>query len=135
MQSYLSAITPTSHVPAGELWMGPVYQFATSGDTLRTWSTPEQMMPITLLALLEQKQGLTAHSPHRRPDTGGRIRGHRLSGSDHLDSRRHVGNCRWGGAVDGGVLKATGFRSYKPKPRRESGEAQRWPVQAGSILC
>jgi hypothetical protein len=59
VQSYLSAITPTSHVPAGELWMGPVYQFATSGDTLRTWTTPEQMMPITLLALLEQHQGST----------------------------------------------------------------------------
>ncbi len=62
VQSYLSAITPTSHVPAGEAWMGPVYQFATSGDTLRTWATPEQMMPLALLAILEQHQGATTHT-------------------------------------------------------------------------
>jgi len=59
VQSTLSAITPTSHVPAGSTWMGPVYQWVTSGDTLRTWVTPEQLKPYALLALLEQHQGVS----------------------------------------------------------------------------
>ena len=60
-KGYLSALTPNGVVPPGELWMGPVYQFSTSGDTLRTWSTPEQMQTLALLAVLEKEQGSTTH--------------------------------------------------------------------------
>lgn len=66
VQGYLSSLTPTSIVPAGEAWMGPVYQWSCSGDTLRTWSTPEQMEALALLSVLEQHQGTTTHTEAAR---------------------------------------------------------------------
>ncbi len=63
---FLDALTPNSMIPAGEAWMGPVYQWSTSGDTLRTWVTPEQMQPLALLAVLDGEQGITTHSDAAR---------------------------------------------------------------------
>lgn len=60
-QGYLSAITPNPIVPPSETWLGPVYQWSTSGDTIRTWSTPEQLQSLALLAVLEGEQGKTTH--------------------------------------------------------------------------
>lgn len=61
VKGYLSALTPIAKVPAGLAWMGPVFQWSTSGDTIRTWVTPEQMQSVELLAVLEGQQGQTSH--------------------------------------------------------------------------
>lgn len=59
---YLDALTPSAVVPQGLAWMGPVFQWSTSGDTIRTWATPEQMQPLALLSILDQQQGITTHA-------------------------------------------------------------------------
>ena len=62
VKGYLSSLTPTSMVPASEVWLGPVYQMASYGDLLRLYITPETMQSFALLALLEQEQGLNTHA-------------------------------------------------------------------------
>lgn len=57
----ISSLTPTSSVFESEKWLGPIYQWAEYGDTLRTWVTPQFMQPFALLALLEQKNSRTDH--------------------------------------------------------------------------
>ncbi len=58
----LSALTPTSHVPASEPWEGAVYQMDSFGDLLRLWITPDFMQPYALLTLLDAENGSTAHA-------------------------------------------------------------------------
>jgi uncharacterized repeat protein (TIGR02543 family) len=58
----LSSFTPGSMVPPSEPWDGAVYQFASYGDLLRLWVTPDFMQPYALLALLEAENGSTAHA-------------------------------------------------------------------------
>jgi hypothetical protein len=58
-----SSLTPQGFVPteAGESYLGQVYQFASYGDLLRLYVTPDYMTPFALLALLEQEQGQSTH--------------------------------------------------------------------------
>jgi hypothetical protein len=58
----ISSLTPTAQVPPSEIWDGPVYQFASFGDLLRLYVTPDFMQPYALLALLEAENGSTAHT-------------------------------------------------------------------------
>jgi hypothetical protein len=57
----LSSLTPTPFTPASETWLGPVYQFASYGDLLRLYVTPDFIQPLALLALLDHQNGATAH--------------------------------------------------------------------------
>ncbi len=58
---FISSLTPTSATPPSQPWLGPVYQFASYGDLLRLWVTPDNMVPFELLALLERQLGNTTH--------------------------------------------------------------------------
>jgi len=59
---YISSMTPTAQVPASQTWLGPVYEYASYGDLLRLWVTPDVMQSFTLLALLEAQNGKTTHA-------------------------------------------------------------------------
>jgi hypothetical protein len=48
-------------VPASETYLGPVFRFASYGDLLRLWVTPDFTQPMALLALLEQENGQSTH--------------------------------------------------------------------------
>jgi len=61
VRGYMSSLVPTAQVYASQPWLGPVYEYASYGDLLRLWVTPEVMQSFTLLALLEQQNGLTTH--------------------------------------------------------------------------
>jgi len=61
VKGYLSSITPEAITPSSESYIGPVYRFASYGDLLRLWVTPDTMQPMALLALLEQEQGQSTH--------------------------------------------------------------------------
>jgi len=58
---FISSLVPTAQVYPSEAWLGPVYEFASYGDLLRLWATPEFMQPLALLALLDQQNGKTSH--------------------------------------------------------------------------
>ena len=58
---YFSSLTPSPFTPPAESWLGSVYQVAAYGDVLRLWETPDHMEPFSLLALLEQEAGTSAH--------------------------------------------------------------------------
>jgi hypothetical protein len=60
---FLSSLTPTAQTftTPGLGTVGPVYQFASYGDLLRLWVTPDYMQPFALLALLEQETGTATH--------------------------------------------------------------------------
>jgi hypothetical protein len=57
----LSSLVPAAQVFPSASYMGPVYQMDSYGDLLRLWMTPESMIPISLQALLEQRNGVTNH--------------------------------------------------------------------------
>jgi hypothetical protein len=63
VKGVISSLTPTPFTPTtpGESYLGQVYQFASYGDLLRLYVTPDYMGPFALLALLEQQQGLSTH--------------------------------------------------------------------------
>jgi hypothetical protein len=63
VQGIFSSLTPTGFIPteAGESYLGQVYQFASYGDLLRFYVTPDYMGPFALLALLEQENGQSTH--------------------------------------------------------------------------
>jgi hypothetical protein len=63
---FLASLTPTAQTFASQSWLGPVYQFGSYGDLLRLWVTPDFMQPFSLLALLEQENGKTTHTPAAR---------------------------------------------------------------------
>ena len=58
---YMSSLTPTAKVFPSEAWEGSVFQFASYGDLLRLWVTPDNMVSFSLLALLDQENGQTGH--------------------------------------------------------------------------
>ncbi len=57
----ITSLIPTSFVPSSETYLGPVYEFASYGDMLRLWVTPDNVNPWTLLNLLEHENGQTTH--------------------------------------------------------------------------
>lgn len=61
VQGYLSSLIPSAKIDPTQVWLGPVYQFASYGDLLRLWATPDSIQPFTLLTLLEQQNGQTTH--------------------------------------------------------------------------
>jgi len=63
VKGIFSSLTPTGSVPSapGESYLGQVYQFASYGDLLRLYVTPDYMTSFTLLALLEQENGVSTH--------------------------------------------------------------------------
>ncbi len=58
---YLSSLAPSARIFPAQPWIGPVFQYASYGDLLRLWVTPDAMQPFALLAILEQQMGRTAH--------------------------------------------------------------------------
>ncbi|MGO8671129.1 MAG: hypothetical protein ACLQVD_07175 [Capsulimonadaceae bacterium] len=58
---YISSLTPQPFVPSSETWLGPIYQFASYGDLLREYVTPNFMQPFALLDLIDHENGLTTH--------------------------------------------------------------------------
>ena len=62
VQGIFSSLTPTPIFPTGsEAYLGQEYQFASYGDLLRFYVTPDYMEPFSLLALLEQQNGQSTH--------------------------------------------------------------------------
>jgi hypothetical protein len=63
VKGVFTSLTPAPLTPTapGESYMGQVYQFASYGDLLRFYVTPDYMGPFALLALLEQQQGQSTH--------------------------------------------------------------------------
>ncbi|MGB8261071.1 MAG: hypothetical protein WCE75_12000 [Terracidiphilus sp.] len=57
----MSSLIPTSFVPPSEPYIGSIYQFASYGDLLRLWVEPDNINSYTLLDLLENQNGSTAH--------------------------------------------------------------------------
>jgi hypothetical protein len=57
----MSSLTPSPVTPPNELYLGPIYQLANYGDTLRIYPSPDYMQPFALLSLLEGEQGQTTH--------------------------------------------------------------------------
>jgi len=58
---YFSSLVPTAQTYSSQPWLGPVYEFASYGDLLRLWVTPDFVQPVALLALLEQETGQSTH--------------------------------------------------------------------------
>jgi hypothetical protein len=63
VQGTFSSLIPQGFVPAtsGESYLGQVYQFASYGDLLRLYVTPDYVSSFALLALLEQENGQSTH--------------------------------------------------------------------------
>ncbi len=57
----MSSLIPTSFVPPSEPYLGAIYQFASYGDLLRLWVEPDNINSWTLLDLLDNENGSTAH--------------------------------------------------------------------------
>ena len=57
----ISSLTPTAQTFASEPWNPDLYEFASYGDLLRLWVTPDQMRAFALLALVDQQTGTTTH--------------------------------------------------------------------------
>jgi len=56
----ISSLTPSPLIPTGsEAYLGQIYQFASYGDLLRLFATPDYIKPFGLLSLLEQENGQT----------------------------------------------------------------------------
>jgi hypothetical protein len=68
VKGMITSLTPAPIVPTspGESYLGQVYQFASYGDLLRFYVTPDFMGPFALLSLIEQQQGLTTHLSEAR---------------------------------------------------------------------
>ena len=57
----LSSLVPAGEVPADAPYLGPIFLTHNYGDMLRSWVTPEGMIPYALQSLLEQYNGATNH--------------------------------------------------------------------------
>jgi hypothetical protein len=57
----LASLTPTAETYASEPWNPNLYEFASYGDLLRLWVTPDQMRAFALLAQVDQETGTTTH--------------------------------------------------------------------------
>jgi hypothetical protein len=60
-QGMFTSLIPDSFVPPSAPWMGSVYEYASYGDLLRLWVTPDNVNSFTLLSLLENENGQTTH--------------------------------------------------------------------------
>jgi len=61
VKGYFSSMTPTAKVDPSQTYLGPCYGLASYGDLLRLWVTPDEMQSFSLLALLEQENGVSTH--------------------------------------------------------------------------
>jgi len=59
VRGILTSMTPSAKVFPGQSWLGPVFQMARYGDVLRLWITPDYMRSFALLALIDQKNGVS----------------------------------------------------------------------------
>ena len=57
----LSSLVPAAEVPADAPYLGPIFLTHNYGDMLRSWVTPEGMIPFALQSLLERYNGATNH--------------------------------------------------------------------------
>jgi len=57
----ISSLVASSQTFAVESYLGPVFQFASYGDLLRLWVTPDFTNPYALLTLLDKANGSVAH--------------------------------------------------------------------------
>ena len=60
VRGMISSLVPLQQIPASETWNGLVYEYASYGDILRMFATPDMMMPFGLLGVLDQKNGDTS---------------------------------------------------------------------------
>jgi hypothetical protein len=59
---YISSMVPAAQTFASQSYLGPVYQYASYGDLLRLWVTPDVMQSFSLLSLLDAQNGKTSHN-------------------------------------------------------------------------
>jgi len=52
---FISSLVPAQQTPAGESWLGPVYEFASYGDILRMYATPDMVSVFGVLSLLDRQ--------------------------------------------------------------------------------
>ena len=52
---FISSLVPAQQIPAGESYLGPVYQFASYGDILRMYTTPDMVTVFGWLSLLDRQ--------------------------------------------------------------------------------
>ena len=57
VRGFISSLVPVQITSASEPWLGEVYQFASYGDVLESYSTPDLMCPFALLSLLDRQNG------------------------------------------------------------------------------
>ena len=57
----LSSLAPAAHVDPNAAYMGPFFLTHNYGDLLRSWVTPDGMIPFALQSLLERYNGATNH--------------------------------------------------------------------------
>ncbi len=61
VHGFLATMVPAAQVPASAPYTGPIYQMAAFGDTQRLEISPDFMLNFGLMALGEQRRGLTTH--------------------------------------------------------------------------
>jgi len=61
VKGFISSLTPAPRTFGEASYLGPLYQYASYGDLLRLWATPDTMQPFALLSLLEGEKGKTTH--------------------------------------------------------------------------
>ncbi|MGO8678614.1 MAG: InlB B-repeat-containing protein [Limisphaerales bacterium] len=52
---FISSLVPAQQTPSGESWLGPVYEFASYGDILRMYATPDMVSVFGVLSLLDRQ--------------------------------------------------------------------------------
>ncbi len=52
---FISSLVPAQQIPADESYLGPIYEFASYGDILRMFSTPDQVTVFGSLSLLDRQ--------------------------------------------------------------------------------
>ena len=52
---YISSLVPNQQVPADESWLGQVYEYASYGDILRMYATPDLVTVFGVLSLLDRQ--------------------------------------------------------------------------------
>lgn len=54
---FISSLVPAQQIPPNETWLGPVYEFASYGDILRMYATPDMVTVFGVLSLLDRQNG------------------------------------------------------------------------------
>lgn len=57
VNGWISSLVPAQQVPPSETYLGPIYEFASYGDILRMYSTPDMGVPLGLLSMLDRQNG------------------------------------------------------------------------------